>query len=215
MADKYAAKEAAEKAARQHAPSSKKPRGANPKAAPKPIVLIAGLGNPGAEYAQSRHNSGLQVVDLLAQRWGAGYWKQQLGSLACKATIEGAQVVLAKPQSYMNVCGGPVAKLLAQLKAAPEQLLVVHDMLDIPAGTVKYKLDGGLDGHNGLRSIAAKLKTRDFKRMQVGIGRPPGRMDPGVFVLKQLKGKDWQAQQDVVALAADEIERVLREQAAK
>lgn len=212
MADKYAAKEAAEKAARQHAPSSKKPRGANPKAAAKPIVLIAGLGNPGAEYAQSRHNSGFQVVDLLAQRWGAGYWKQQLGSLACEATIEGAQVVLAKPQSYMNVCGGPVAKLLAQLKAAPEQLLVVHDMLDIPAGTVKYKLDGGLDGHNGLRSIAAKLKTRDFKRMQVGIGRPPGRMDSGVFVLKQLKGKDWQAQQDVAALAADEIERVLREQ---
>lgn len=214
MADKYAAKEAAEKAARQNAPASKKPRGANPKAAAKPIVLIAGLGNPGAEYAQSRHNSGFQVVDLLSQRWGGSYWKQQLGSLTCEATIEGTQVVLAKPQSYMNVCGGPVAKLLAHLKATPEQLLVVHDMLDIPAGMVKYKLDGGLDGHNGLRSIAAKLKTRDFKRVQVGIGRPPGRMDPGVFVLKQLKGKEWQAQEDVVALAANEIEQVLHQQAA-
>ena len=215
MADKYAAQEAAEKAARQSASATKRPRGANPKAAAKPIVLIAGLGNPGAEYAQSRHNSGFQVVDLLAERWGTGYWKQQLGSLTCETTIEGAKVTLAKPQSFMNVCGGPVAKLLAQLKATPQQLLVVHDMLDIPAGTVKYKLDGGLDGHNGLRSIAAKLKTRDFKRLQVGIGRPPGRMDPGVFVLKQLKNKDWQAQEDVVALAANEIERILRQQATR
>ena len=215
MADKYAAKEAAEKTAHAGQASAKKPRGANPKKASKPLVLIAGLGNPGADYARSRHNSGFQVVDLLAERWGGGYWKQQLGSLACEATIEGAKVVLAKPQSFMNVCGGPVSKLLAQLKGTPQQLLVVHDMLDIPAGTVKYKLDGGLDGHNGLRSIAAKLKTRDFKRMQVGIGRPPGRMDPGVFVLKQLKGKDWQAQEDVAALAANEIEHVLRQQVAR
>lgn len=215
MADKYAAKEAAEKAARTGSAKkaqTKRPRGASPSKAPVPIAMVAGLGNPGAEYAETRHNAGFQVVDLLARRWGAGYWKQEAGALVAPCTIEGRQVLLAKPQSFMNTSGGPISKLAREHRVKPEGILVVHDMLDIPAGAVKYKDGGGLDGHNGLRSIADKLKTRGFKRVEVGIGRPPGRMDPADFVLRTLKGKFLEEFELTVADAADLVEAQIRAQ---
>lgn len=215
MADKYAAKEAAEKAARADrgkTAGTKRPRGANPSRAPVPIAMVAGLGNPGAEYAETRHNAGFQVVDLLAQRWGAGYWKQDAGALVTPCTIEGQAVLLAKPQSFMNTSGGPISKLAREHRMRPEGILVVHDMLDIPAGTVKYKDGGGLDGHNGLRSIADKLKTRGFKRVEVGIGRPPGRMEPADFVLRTLKGKFLEEFELTVADAANLVEQKLKRQ---
>ncbi len=202
-------------AARNHdqAPTGgKRPRGANPSKAPVPIGMVVGLGNPGDEYAETRHNAGFQVVDLLAERWGAGYWKQDAGALVAPCTVEGQTVLLAKPQSFMNTSGGPVSKLAREHRVQPEGILVVHDMLDIPAGAVKYKAGGGLDGHNGLRSIADKLKTRDFKRVEVGIGRPPGRMDPADFVLRTLKGRFLEEFGLTVADAADLVERELRRQ---
>ncbi|WP_338032533.1 aminoacyl-tRNA hydrolase [Caniella muris] len=198
---------------RDQAPTGgKRPRGANPSKAPVPIGMVVGLGNPGDEYAETRHNAGFQVVDLLAERWGAGYWKQDAGALVTPCTIEGQAVLLAKPQSFMNTSGGPVSKLAREHRVRPEGILVVHDMLDIPAGAVKFKAGGGLDGHNGLRSIADKLKTRDFKRVEVGIGRPPGRMDPADFVLRTLKGKFLEEFDLTVADAADLVERELRRQ---
>lgn len=180
-----------------------------------PVALIAGLGNPGEEYAETRHNSGFQVVDLLADQAGVGYWKSEAGCLVASVTLGGQEMLLAKPQSFMNTCGGPISKLMAAHRVKAPGLLVVHDMLDIPAGSVKYKVGGGLDGHNGLRSIADKLRTRDFQRVQVGIGRPPGRMDVATFVLRQLKGKMLEEQEVTVADAASLVEKVVKENAPK
>ena len=150
--------------------------------------LIIGLGNPGEEYAHTRHNSGFEVVDRLAERWGVSYWKKACGALVGETKFRHADgtvedVVLAKPQSFMNLSGGPVSHLCKEYDCAPEDLIVVHDELDIPAGTVRVKLGGGHAGHNGLKSIIAKLGTRDFLRVRTGIGRPPGKMSIVNFVL--------------------------------
>ena len=145
--------------------------------------VIVGLGNPGEEYAQTRHNAGFRTVDLVAEEVGARYWKTECGAFTAKGSYRGIDLVLAKPQSFMNVSGGPVKKLLETYEATPDQLIVVHDELDIPAGTVRVKFGGGHAGHNGLRSICDKLGTRDWYRIRCGIGRPPGRMDPADYVL--------------------------------
>lgn len=145
--------------------------------------LIAGLGNPGAEYEATRHNAGFRAVDELADELGARYWKSECGALTAKASDGDTEVILAKPQSFMNVSGGPVKKLLESYGIAADHLVVIHDELDIPAGTVRVKFGGGHAGHNGLRSICDKLGTRDWFRVRAGIGRPPGRMDVADFVL--------------------------------
>ena len=145
--------------------------------------VIVGLGNPGEEYAQTRHNAGFRTVDLVAEEIGARYWKTECGAFTAKGSYRGIDLVLAKPQSFMNVSGGPVKTLLETYGATPDQLIVVHDELDIPAGTVRVKFGGGHAGHNGLRSICDKLGTREWYRIRCGIGRPPGRMDPADYVL--------------------------------
>ena len=165
------------------------------------MLLVAGLGNPGEEYAHTRHNSGFMVVDELARRGGVSYWKSQAGAMVARCRVAGREVVLAKPQSFMNTSGGPVSKLCAAYDVAPEELLVVHDELDIPAGDVRVKFSGGHGGHNGLRSIIDKLGSRDFSRVRVGIGRPPGSMDPADFdrrVAHQPNDEDLRAHADTV-----------------
>ena len=164
-------------------------------AQPRPIRMVAGLGNPGEEYAQTRHNAGFQTVDEIARRAGVSYWKNQLGAEVAQIKVADAEaeggareVVLVKPQSFMNTSGGPISKLCATYRVAPEELLVVHDELDIPAGDVRVKVGGGHAGHNGLRSIIDKLTSRDFSRIRFGIGEPPGRMAGADYVLKQLRG---------------------------
>lgn len=151
--------------------------------------LIVGLGNPGAEYADTRHNAGFKTVDALAEELGANYWKTECGCLTAKVKRNGLQLVLAKPQSFMNLSGGPVKKACAQYGVQPDRLLVIHDELDIPAGDVRAKFGGGHAGHNGLRSICDTLGTRDWHRVRVGIGRPPGKMDPADYVLSVPKGE--------------------------
>ena len=160
---------------------------------PKKIRMVAGLGNPGDEYAATRHNAGFCAIDILARQAGVSYWKNQAGAEVALISVndleeEGGkrEVVLVKPQSYMNTSGGPISKLCAQYKVKPEELLVIHDELDIPAGDVRVKVGGGHAGHNGLRSIIDKLGSRDFSRIRAGIGDPPGRMPVADFVLKQL-----------------------------
>lgn len=148
--------------------------------------LIVGLGNPGDEYAHTRHNAGFDTIDLLAEQWGATYWKNKCGALVAEvkpSLLKGETVVLAKPQSFMNLSGGPVSKLLKEYGLGPRDLIVIHDDLDLAAGTIRVKAGGGHAGHNGLRSIIDKSSSRDFMRVRVGIGRPPGKMPVVDFVL--------------------------------
>lgn len=147
------------------------------------MYLIAGLGNPGGEYAHTRHNAGFDAVDAIACEAGVRYWKSECGALTGKTSWRGEDIVLAKPQSYMNTSGGPVKQLMAAYGVDAEHLIVIHDELDIDPGTVRVKFGGGHAGHNGLRSICDKLGTRDWFRVRVGIGRPPGRMDTANYVL--------------------------------
>lgn len=185
-----------------------------PQPQPQPIRMIAGLGNPGDEYAMTRHNAGFQTVDELARRAGVSYWKNQLGAAVALVHArdeagDTRDVVLVKPQSFMNTSGGPISKLCRTYNVAPEELLVVHDELDIPEGDVRVKVGGGHAGHNGLRSIIDKLGSRDFSRIRVGIGEPPGKMPGADFVLKQLRGADADAFADTVMRAADACELAL------
>lgn len=177
---------------------------------PKPIRLVAGLGNPGDEYADTRHNAGFHSIDILADQAGVSYWKNQSGAEVALIKVNDPdaesgkrEVVLVKPQSYMNTSGGPISKLCAQYKIAPEEVLVIHDELDIPEGDVRVKVGGGHAGHNGLRSIIDKLGSRDFSRVRVGIGDPPGRMAVADFVLKQLRSRELEDFEITCAHAAE------------
>ena len=146
--------------------------------------IIAGLGNPGPAYAGTRHNVGQMVLAVLAERMGARFKAHRTRNDIAEGRLAGQLVTLARPQSYMNLSGGPVAALAAFYKVLPERIVVLHDELDIPFGAVRLKLGGGDNGHNGLRSVTASLGTRDYYRVRFGIGRPPGRMDPATFVLR-------------------------------
>jgi PTH1 family peptidyl-tRNA hydrolase len=145
--------------------------------------LIAGLGNPGQQYAGHRHNAGFMLADLLAERAGARFGRDRSGALVGTGRLAGTPVTLAKPLSYMNESGRPVAVVRAFYKVPPGRVLVLHDELDVPFGSVRLKLGGGPGGHNGLRSVTAALGTGDYYRARIGVGRPPGRMDPAAFVL--------------------------------
>ncbi len=147
------------------------------------MFLIVGLGNPGEEYEHTRHNAGFDTVDKIASEIGVRYWKSECGALTGKGAYHDIDVVLAKPQSYMNTSGGPVKQLMNAYGVSPDRLAVIHDELDIDPGTIRVKFGGGHAGHNGLRSICDKLGTRDWFRVRCGIGRPPGRMPVADYVL--------------------------------
>ena len=161
-------------------------------AGPKDIRIVCGLGNPGKEYELTRHSIGFAVVDRLAADHGVRYWKSEAGCQVATIEVtshgEKREVLLAKPQDFMNTSGGPLSKLARAHHVKPAEILVVHDEVDLPTGQVAPKWGGGLNAHNGLRSIADKLGTRDFARVRCGIGRPPGKMDVATYVLRQLKG---------------------------
>lgn len=185
-------------------------------AAPATIAIVCGLGNPDADYERTRHNAGFATVDVLAARHGVRYWKSEAGAQVASLTWRGAdgeqrEVLLAKPMSYMNTSGGPLSKLARAHRVAPQQILVVHDEVDLAAGEVRLKLGGGLNAHNGLRSIADKLGSRDFARVQFGIGRPPGKMQVADYVLRELKGGFLDEFNIMAERAADLVERVLTE----
>lgn len=179
-------------------------------AQPQKIRMIAGLGNPGEEYAQTRHNAGFKAIDELARQANVTYWKNQVGAEVASIKVNDAEaeggkreVILVKPQSFMNTSGGPISKLCAQYKVNVEELLVIHDELDIPAGDVRIKVGGGHAGHNGLRSIIDKMGSRDFSRVRVGIGNPPGRMPVADFVLKQLRSREAEEFDETTVRAAE------------
>ncbi|WP_239312552.1 MULTISPECIES: aminoacyl-tRNA hydrolase [unclassified Frankia] len=173
--------------------------------------LVVGLGNPGPTYAGNRHNIGFMVLDLLAERVGDRFRTHRARADVMQTRLAGAQAVLAKPHSFMNASGGPVAALRAFFKAEVGRVLVVHDELDIPFGAVRLKLGGGDNGHNGLRSVTASLGSRDYLRVRLGIGRPPGRMDPADFVLRDFSSVERKELAVVVDTAADAVEQVVAE----
>jgi len=173
--------------------------------------LVVGLGNPGPEYAGTRHNAGYLVVDLLAERHGARLRSHKARADAAQLRLGGASTVLARPRSYMNVSGPPVAALRSFFKVDPARVIVVHDELDIPFGTVRLKRGGGDNGHNGLRSITSALGTRDYLRVRFGIGRPPGRMDPADFVLRDFAAPERKELPFLVDRAADAVEALVAE----
>lgn len=173
------------------------------------VRIVCGLGNPGKEYELTRHNAGFVTVDILADRYGARYWKSQAGCLVAQVRMGDKDVVLAKPQGYMNTSGGPLSKLARELRVRPEEILVVHDEVDLPAGQIQEKFGGGLNAHNGLRSIKAKLGTADFGRVRVGIGRPPGKMSVADWALRKLKGSFADDFMVTCEQAADTVEGIV------
>lgn len=184
--------------------------------------LVVGLGNPGAQYAGNRHNVGHMVLDELARRTGASFGTKggllsrrpqaavaeaRLGVLP--GGVPGPRVVLAKPTTYMNVSGGPVSALAQYYDVPVERTILVHDELDIPFADVRLKRGGGEGGHNGLRDTSKALGSKDYVRVRVGVGRPPGRMDAAEYVLRdfakvELKELPW-----LLDRAADAVEAVV------
>lgn len=148
------------------------------------VYMIVGLGNPGRAYRENRHNVGFMLLDRLAENIGLSFSRSRHHALFTDAWIEGAKVILVKPQTFMNEAGRAIAPLVRFARIPLPRLLVVFDDLDLPLGTLRLRPIGGSSGHKGMRSIIQHLGSQDFPRLRVGIGRPPGRMDPRVYVLK-------------------------------
>jgi PTH1 family peptidyl-tRNA hydrolase len=168
-----------------------------------------GLGNPGPEYELTRHNAGFLTVDLLGENLRAAYWKDEAGAKVASVRLGDDDLVLAKPQTFMNLSGKSVRRLVAEHGVPVAELIVVHDDIDLPAGIVRAKKGGGHGGHNGLRSLSESLGSGDYVRVRVGIGRPPGRMDPADFVLEPVRGEQAEELLAVIPIAASCVMHVL------
>lgn len=173
--------------------------------------LVVGLGNPGPEYARTRHNVGQMVLDELASRLGGSFkvHKSRAQVLESRLRPGGPRVVLAKPMTYMNTSGGPVAGLAKFYDIAPEKIVAVHDEIDIPFAALKLKTGGGEGGHNGLRDMSKALSTKDYHRVRVGVGRPPGRMDAASYVLKPFSSTEAKELPFLLDDAADAVETLV------
>lgn len=171
--------------------------------------LVAGLGNPGSGYAATRHNLGFAVADELAHREGGSFRNHKSRAQVCSVKIVGRQVVVMKPLTFMNLSGGPVAGVRSYFSVRCEDIIVVHDDLDLPFGTLRLKRGGGEGGHNGLRSVSQSLQTKDYVRVRIGIGRPPGRGDPADYVLKPFSPTERKGLPVLVAEAADAVESIV------
>jgi PTH1 family peptidyl-tRNA hydrolase len=174
-------------------------------------LLVVGLGNPGDEYARTKHNVGAEVVGLLAERHGGTLRKGKERALADEVHIEGRRVALAVPLTFMNDSGESVRLLVRRYGVEPEQLVVVHDELDLPVAALRVKSGGGLAGHNGLRSIKSHLHSGDFQRVRIGVGKPGTKEQGADHVLSRFSKRD-RAEVDVtIAEAADAVETIARD----
>ncbi len=173
--------------------------------------LVVGLGNPGPQYELTRHNVGQLVVDELAERRREQFSSHRANARVAETWLRpgAAKLVLAKPNSYMNVSGGPVSALAKYYGVDAEHIVIVHDELDIPFDTVKLKIGGGHGGHNGVRDVAKALGTPEFPRVRVGIGRPPGRQDPADWVLNPFGAADRAQLPLMLSDAADAVELLI------
>lgn len=176
-------------------------------------TLVVGLGNPGPEYAQTRHNVGHMVADELARRYGGSFARDK----KCRAQTAsvriggpaGHAVIVGKPSSYMNLSGGPTKALASYYSVATADVIVVHDDLDIPFGAIRLKRGGGSAGHNGLKDITKALGGPEYVRVRVGVGRPPGRQDAADYVLRPFTSAERKELDLVLALAADAVEDIV------
>ena len=173
--------------------------------------LIAGLGNPGPGYTGNRHNAGFMVADLLADRVGARFRAHKGRAEVAVGRLVDRQAVLVKPRSYMNLSGGPVAGVRDFYKVPLERIVVVHDELDLDFGVLRVKQGGGAGGHNGLRSLTRSLGGPGFLRVRFGIGRPPGRMDPAAYVLRDFSAAERADLGVYLERAADAVESLIRD----
>jgi PTH1 family peptidyl-tRNA hydrolase len=170
-------------------------------------LLVVGLGNPGPQYAKTRHNIGFMVADLLAARLGTPFKvHKRSGAEIVTGRLGNRSVVAAKPRTFMNESGRHIGPLAKFYSVSPADVIVIHDDLDIDFGKIRLKLGGGEGGHNGLRSAANALGTKDFQRVRIGIGRPPGRKDPAAFVLEQFTAAERAELATICELAADATE---------
>jgi len=185
-------------------------RGNGPRRGTPADLLVVGLGNPGKEYAGTRHNVGFDVVDLLAQRHSGRLRAGKERALVDEVRIGSARVALAEPTTYMNLSGESVAPLTRRFGIEdPAALVIVHDELDLPTGVVRIKVGGGLAGHNGLRSIKAHLHTDEFLRIRIGVGKPASKEQGADHVLKRVGRADREQLDVAVELAADAVEMIL------
>lgn len=173
-------------------------------------LLVVGLGNPGPQYAKTRHNVGFMVADLLADRIGAAFKvHKRSGADVVTGRLAHQPVVLAKPRCFMNESGRQVGPLAKFYSVNPADVLVIHDDLDLDFGLIRLKTGGGEGGHNGLRSVATALGTKDFQRVRIGIGRPPGRKDPAAFVLEPFTAAERAQVPTICEQAADATELLI------
>jgi len=170
---------------------------------PETSYLLIGLGNPGREYRDSRHNVGFMLVDRLAVRLEARGMKVQSKAITTTAIYEDRKLILAKPQTYMNLSGQSVQGLIHFYKLPLTNVLIAHDDLDIPFGTIRIRPGGGPGGQRGMASTIEQLGTKDFPRLRIGIGRPPGRMDPSAYVLQDFTRQEIKSLSEILDRAAD------------
>jgi len=173
--------------------------------------LIVGLGNPGLEYRYSRHNFGFMVIDALADHWSVQLKKIKFKAVIAEDRFKGSKVILAKPLTYMNESGRSVAPLLRFYKCPPENMLVIHDDLDLPLGTLRIRPAGSTAGQRGMESITKLIGSQEFPRMRLGISRPPGQMDPKDYVLKKFLPAEEELKKIVINQAIEAVETFVSE----
>jgi len=175
------------------------------------LKIVAGLGNPGEKYAGTRHNLGFSVVDALSEKFRASAWEKVHRALVARCRAAGIELCLVKPQTFMNLSGEPLSAIMKDMKASPADLVVVHDDLDLPLGSIKIRKSGGDGGHNGVRSVTELLGTGGFVRVKVGVGRPPAMRDPADHVLSPFEPGELELVRDTVARAVEAVVAVVRE----
>jgi PTH1 family peptidyl-tRNA hydrolase len=173
--------------------------------------LIVGLGNPGDQYRHTRHNFGFMVIDRLAEKLAVSLKKVKFKALLAETKLDGQALILAKPMTFMNDSGRAIGPLLRFFKVPPDHLLVVHDDLDLPLGSLRLRPTGSSGGQRGVASIIATLGTQDFPRLRLGISRPPGQMDPVAYVLQNFTPAEAELKEMVLNQAADAALTFIRE----
>jgi len=173
------------------------------------VRLVVGLGNPGARYENTRHNIGFRVIDRLAERLGMSVTRSRFNALYAKGRHEGREVILAKPQSFMNLSGGPVRSLAEYFDVKPREILVVYDEIDLVFGRMKIVAKGGHGGHNGVRSLIDTLKDREFARIRMGVGRPDPRIEVSDWVLGKFSAGEAASLDSFIDRSAEAVETIL------
>ncbi len=171
--------------------------------------LIVGLGNPGREYAQTRHNIGFMVVDRLAEKYGISVSRRKFQNIFGKGKIHSAEVILAKPMAYMNRSGLPIRQLSSYFDLTTQRMLIIHDDIDIETGRIRIKSKGGHGGHNGLKSLIDAFGTNDFPRLRIGIGRPEGSIEVTDHVLGRIPTDEWRIFEPILDTAEDAVITIL------